>query len=52
MNLLQVCTIVGDSARFENTLFFPKKKKKMIAAHIKANSGISGSDCLICFFWR
>ena len=41
MNLLQVCTIVGDLARFENTLFFPKKKKKkMIAAHIKANSGI------------
>ena len=28
MNLLQVCTIVGDLARFENTLFFPKKKKK------------------------
>ena len=51
MNLLQVCTIVGDLARFENTLFFPKKKK-MIAAHIKANSGISGSDCLIYFFWR
>ena len=31
--------------------FVFSKKKKMIAAHIKANSGISGSDCLIYFFW-